>query len=159
MESGSAAVIRQCTQSDLAPLHRMIQETLTTSYREVYPVRAVEFFKSFHREEKIAKRSRTGEVLILEQNGSFLATGCLLRNEILGVFVAPGMQRRGYGKAIMEELEKRAKAHGIEEIHLSVSLPSRKFYESLGYDLFGKESIDVGDGQRLEYWPAQKTLR
>jgi GNAT superfamily N-acetyltransferase len=136
----------------------MIQETMEISYRGIYPARAVQFFKKFHREAKIAERSRTGEVWILEEDGLILATGSLLGSEILGVFVVPDVQRRGYGRAIMNELESRARAKGIPEIHLSISLPSRKFYEGMGYDVLQNESVDVGEGQRLEYWPARKRL-
>jgi hypothetical protein len=41
----------------------------------------------------------------------------------------------------MSDLENRAKAQGISEIILSVSLPSRKFYEKLEYEIFPERSI------------------
>jgi GNAT superfamily N-acetyltransferase len=150
--------IRPFAESDLVPLHRMIQETIETSYRNVYPIRAVQFFKNYHSEKKIAERSRTGEILVLEKNGLILATGSLMGNEILGVFVIPAGQRQGYGKAIMNALEMKAKEKGIAEIELSISLPSRQFYENMGCQVLAKQSIDVGEGQLLDYWPARKKL-
>jgi GNAT superfamily N-acetyltransferase len=158
MEFESATCIRQFVESDLIPLHRMIQETIETSYRNVYPVRAVQFFRKFHCETAIEERSQAGEILVLEQGGTILATGSLLGNEILAVFVSPDLQRNGYGKAIMIELEKRAKSKDIGEIRLSISLPSRPFYENMGYEILEKKSIDMGDGQFLDYWPARKKL-
>ncbi len=158
MRLDSGTRMRPFVQSDLDQLHRMIQETIEKSYGHVYPPRAIRFFKNFHRELKIAERTRTGCVLILEKNGAILATGSLVGNEILGVFVAPEAQGRGYGRAIMNELESNARSKGIFEIHLSISLPSRRFYESMGYEVLEKESADVGEGQRLEFWPARKKL-
>ena len=54
-------------------------------------------------------------------------------------------QKRGLGKALMIELEKRARAGGLLEAELSVSLPSRGFYEKLGY----KTDEVVSMGKRL----------
>jgi hypothetical protein len=58
----------------------------------------------------------------------------------------------------MQELERRAVAKGLTEIELSVSLPSRGFYEILGYQAIEDCDIDVGEGQRLCFWKAKKKL-
>ena len=150
--------VRQFHDSDLIPLHRMICDTIDVSYSGVYPVRAVQFFKEYHSEEKIMERSQAGELLIIERGGFIVATGVLVGNEILGVFVKSSEQGQGYGKTIMSELERRARAKGLSEVVLSVSLPSRKFYEDLEYKVLVKCSLDMGEGQHLDYWPATKTL-
>ena len=151
-------MIRLFRESDLIPLHRMICDTIEASYSTVYPPRAVEFFKEYHSEKRIAERSVVGKILVVEEDDSILATGSLVGAEIAGVFVHPAHQGQGYGKAIMVELERRAKAKGLSEVSLSVSLPSRKFYEHLGYNMLGENALDVGDDQYLNYWPGQKTL-
>lgn len=150
--------VRQFHDSDLTPLHRMICDTIDVSYSGVYPVRAVQFFKGYHSEEKIMERSQSGEVLIIERGGIIVATGALVGNEILGVFVKSSEQGQGYGKVIMSELERRALAKGLPEVVLSVSLPSIEFYRNLEYEVLVKRSLDVGEGQHLDYWPARKTL-
>jgi len=50
------------------------------------------------------------------------------------------------------------KAKGFSEVTLSVSLPSRKFYENLEYEVLAECSLDVGEGHHLDYWPARKIL-
>jgi GNAT superfamily N-acetyltransferase len=151
-------VIRPFREADLVSLHRMINNTIDASYTGVYPDRAVQFFKEYHSKKKIMERSQVGEILMIGRHGSIVATGALVGNEILGVFVKPEDQGQGLGKRIMSELEGRAKEKGFSEIVLSVSLPSRKFYESLEYELFDECSLDVGDGPHLNYWPARKTM-
>jgi N-acetylglutamate synthase-like GNAT family acetyltransferase len=136
----------------------MIQETIDASYSGIYPDRAVQFFKEYHSQKRIMERSQAGEILVIERNGSIVATGALVGNEILGVFVKPEDQGQGYGKTIMSELESRAKAKGISEVILSVSLPSRKFYEHLEYEMFAESSLDMGEDQHLDYWPGRKIL-
>jgi len=136
----------------------MIHHTIEVSYSGVYPPRAVKFFKDYHSQRKIIERSGMGEILVAEQDGSILATGALVGNDIVGVFVHPRFQRQNHGKAIMAELERRAKAKGLSEVVLSVSLPSREFYEHLGYELLAECTLDVGEGQYLNYWPGKKTI-
>ena len=58
----------------------------------------------------------------------------------------------------MRELENEAKARGCTESELSVSLPSRGFYEGLGYEMLEECLIDVGEGQHLDFWKARKPL-
>ena len=86
-------MIRLFREADLAPLRRMICDTIAASYSRVYPPRAVNFFKDHHSERKITERSATGEVLLLERDGFILATGSLVGTEIVGVFVHPDYQR------------------------------------------------------------------
>src|SRR5438128_12565473 len=58
--------IRRFQESDLDQLVRLISETIEISYAEVYPPRAVQFFKEFRSEKKIADRSKTGKTLVVE---------------------------------------------------------------------------------------------
>lgn len=151
-------MVRLFRDSDLDSLRTLIYDTIDASYSGVYPDRAVQFFKEYHSTKRIIERSRAGEIVIIERAGSLIATGALVGNEILGVFVKSDCQGQGYGKRIMSELENRARAQGIFEILLSVSLPSREFYENLEYEILPECSIDVGEGQHLNYWPGRKTL-
>ena len=150
--------IREFRKSDLVTVRRLIHQTIEVCYSGVYPPRAVQFFKEFHSEETIMERHRKGEILVVEQHGNVIATGAIVGSEILGVFVHPEFQHNGYGEALMLELENRAKARGCTKSELSVSLPSRRFYEHLGYNISEECSIDVGEGQHLNFWKASKPL-
>jgi len=62
--------------------------------------------------------------------------------------VDPGHQRKGYGRAIMAEAERRLRAEGCPKINLQVRTSNQAviaFYESLGF------SIDavISMGKRL----------
>ena len=150
--------IRKFRDSDIGALQRLIHETIDISYAEVYPPRAVEFFKEFHAEQKILERSRAGTTLVVEEDGELVGTGSMVDGEIFAVFVHPKCQSGGRGKALMQMLEDQARAEGVEESELSVSLPSLKFYQHLGYEIVEERSRDLGEGQRLDFWAARKTL-
>ena len=158
MSSPAQARIREFRPSDLGPLQRLIHETIRVSYASAYPPRAVAFFQDFHAEDRIAERSRTGSVLVVEEKGALVATGSLVEGEIFAVFVHPDCQRAGLGKALMTALEDRARGSGLCESLLSISLPSKRFYEDLGYEIVQACSKDLGDGQRLDFWKAKKRL-
>lgn len=150
--------IRRFKVSDVRVVRELIHYTIDVSYSPVYPPRAIQFFKDFHSEAKIIERHQKGQILVTENNGKVIGTGSIVGADILGLFVGPGFQQQGHGQSLMQALEKMAIAKGISEVALSVSLPSRRFYESLGYEIIEDCAIDVGEGQRLVYWEAKKTL-
>ncbi len=158
MNQSPQIYIRAFEESDVAALRRLICETIDVSYAPVYPPKALDFFKAFHAEEKVRERAQRGTVLVAEANDAPIATGSLLEGEIFAVFVHPDRQGVGLGKALMERLEEDARTAGVTESVLSVSLPSKRFYEGLGYEIIEERSRDLGDGQCLNFWKAKKRL-
>lgn len=158
MDLPAPATMRDARPADAPALKKLIHETIDTAYAGWYPPRAVAYFKGYHSEEGILERQRSGEVLVIELDGEIVATGTLLDGEILGVFVRAAFQHRGHGEALMRELEQRAKDRGHNQCTLNVSLPSRRFYEQLGYRLGEMLSADMGEGQSLDYWVGTKAL-
>ena len=67
--------------------------------------------------------------------------GCMTAYRILyvsTVFVKADYRRCGYGKALMAELEQRARALGANMIRLDTfDWQGRAFYEALGYEIVG----------------------
>jgi GNAT superfamily N-acetyltransferase len=150
--------MRLFNYSDLAQLNQMIHKTIEYSYSGIYPERAVLFFKKYHSESNILERNLKGAVLVVENDGNLVATGSIVDNEISGVFVEPKNQGMGLGSQIMFELEKRAQKTGFSEVTLSVSIPAKKFYEKLQYEILEDLKIDVGEGQYLKYWQGRKKI-
>ena len=150
--------VRRFRPSDVGSLRHLICETIDVSYSGVYSPRAVAFFKAFHAERKIIERGQVGTLLVAGRDGEIVATGSLVDGEIFAVFVHPDHQQAGLGKALMKALEDRARASGARESVLSVSLPSKRFYQGLGYEIVQECSKDLGDGQRLDFWKARKRL-
>lgn len=79
----------------------------------------------------------------IEENGQIVAglDACITTFKILYVstmFVEEAYRRRGLGKRLMEELEKRAMAMGVNTIRLDTfSWQGKEFYEALGYQVAG----------------------
>jgi GNAT superfamily N-acetyltransferase len=154
--------LRAFAFADLAAAHELIQRTIDSCYRAVYPPRAVAYFKRYHSRENILSRAADGLVLVAEDDDShprlIVATGAVVGTEITGVFVAPEHQGRGFGHLVMDQLESAALVAGHGSVRLSGSLPSRGFYERRGYRFTELLSDDVGEGQWLDHWEAEKPL-
>jgi len=79
----------------------------------------------------------------IEENGQIVAglDACITTFKILYVstmFVEEAYRRRGLGKRLMEEMEKRAMAMGVNTIRLDTfSWQGKEFYEALGYQVAG----------------------
>lgn len=159
MTTSDKTQIRQFQTADADLVKQLIHNTINTSYQLIYPQQAINFFKGFHSLEKIRGRAEKGKTIVLEKNGEIIGTGSVIEGEILGVFVKPACQKQGYGKLLMLELEQIAASKSCSEVSLSVSLPSRQFYERLGYTNFKGCAIEVKNGKFLDYWKASKSLR
>jgi histone acetyltransferase (RNA polymerase elongator complex component) len=151
--------IRMFAKSDLKVVQQLINDTIDISYFSTYPQQALNFFKGFHSVERIMERSQKGKTIVLEKNGKIIGTGSFLNGEILGVFINPNFQHQGYGIQLMLELEQIAIAHNYNKVSLSISLPSREFYEGLGYRISKECSFQVKNGKYLAYWTASKQLQ
>ena len=155
---GGEVKLRRSESADVASIQRLIHATIDSSYSGVYPPRAVRHFKEFHSVDRILERQAAGAVLVAEQDGQIVATGAIVGADISGVFVHAQFQQRGIGGQVMDRLEGDAQLAGRDSVRLDVSLPSKGFYESRGYRLLESCSIDVGGGERLDYWTAEKWL-
>lgn len=144
--------------SDLAALRSLVQKTIDTCYPEFYPKEAVQFFKDWHCDEKILEGAKEGYTILVLKDTRIVGTGTIVGEEIKRVFVDPSFQRCGFGKLIMQKLEERAVSAGIDVIRLDASLPSKAFYDGLGYVTLERAFRDVGNNERLDYYKMEKTL-
>lgn len=68
------------------------------------------------------------------------------------VFVSEEYRRKGYGKMLMDEMEKRAKAFGANMIRLDTfDYQGKDFYDALGYEQVGQYRNDEDDFEEFFY--------
>ena len=143
---------------DADDVWRLIARVIDTSYATVYSPRALDLFRRYHSRASVADRIANGLVLLVEHEGRLVGTGTLLDGVILGVFVSPEGQGGGTGTAIMDALEYEARAIGLTRVELGASLTALDFYIRRGYTLRTKVTMDAGEGEHLDYYPADKVL-
>ncbi len=150
--------LRRFSPGDLEDVSRLVAETIEVSYAKSYPREAIDYFLDYHTVEQISADADRGCTFVIEPADRIVGTGTLLGTTIKRVFVHPSRQRRGYGALLMHALEGEALRCGIRKVDLSASLPSKRFYDGLGYTTECEEYIPVGNGRRLDYYVMVKAL-
>ncbi len=63
-----------------------------------------------------------------------------------------------HGRRIVQHLEETAARAGVETVKLDASLPSKTFYDRLGYVTIEPAFLPVENGRRLDFFRMQRTL-
>jgi GNAT superfamily N-acetyltransferase len=73
------------------------------------------------------------------------------------IYIDPGLQGKGIGKAMIAFIVDRQKALGSRALHLNVNRnnKARLFYEKLGFKIIREEDIDIGGN----YWMNDYVMR
>jgi GNAT superfamily N-acetyltransferase len=64
------------------------------------------------------------------------------------LYVLPGRQGKGLGKAILEFILEGIRPQGATALRLNVNRhnKARQFYEKMGFSVIGEEDVDIGNG-------------
>jgi citrate lyase synthetase len=150
--------IRRFTQVDLPAVKELIDNTIDICYSADYPKEAVQYFKQYHCDKNILKGAADGLTIVLEKNNHIIGIGAIIGNHILRVFVSPKFQKRGLGILIMRKLEDKAISSAVKKVKLDASLPSKKFYDVLGYKTREKTYVKLENDKKLYYYKMDKAL-
>jgi GNAT superfamily N-acetyltransferase len=150
--------LREYRPCDLNSVKGLIHGTIDDCYPPVYPAEAVLFFKAYHSDEAIAARTSQGHTVVLEQHGRIVGTGTLGNDHVSAVFVERSFQGKGLGRRLMRHLEAKARSVGVSCVTLDASLPSKRFYDSLGYFVIDEAVLPVANGKSLRFYRMRKPL-
>lgn len=89
--------------------------------------------------------------LIAELDGTPAGIGALIveRSELRACYVAPEAARRGCGSALVREIERLARDHGLTRLELAGSLNAEPFYAALGYRVRERSVVVLRNGHRM----------
>jgi len=150
--------VRQAEEEDLPSIYRLVQNVVAISYNEIYPVEAIEAFQNHHSEEQIRIDAISGYTVVAEYNSEIVGTGTLYETNIRRIYISPRHQRKGIGRLIVQELEKKALTEKLTTLDLGASLLSRQFWESLGFVVQKEDYVPVRNDQKLHYFLMVKTI-
>ena len=89
--------------------------------------------------------------LIAELEGEAVAIGGLVleRSELRACYVSPKAARRGCGSALVREIERLAREHGLTRLELAGSLNAESFYAAHGYRVRERSEVVLRNGHRM----------
>jgi GNAT superfamily N-acetyltransferase len=151
--------VREFRLADLDSVKELISRTIDVCYNGFYLEEVMNYFDMYNWDGNILKAARDGYIVVVETQGKIIGTGSVIGDTILRVFIDPGYQKQGLGRLIMNELENRAAANGVNILQLRALANARKFYESLGYSIVDRDLVEVDNGRHLEYYQMEKKLK
>lgn len=98
------------------------------------------FRRYFSHRHFMQRREKKVMIFSLEKDGEIWGFYELERSGLLSsLYVHPQAQKKGYGKALLEDAKKKAKVHHILELHLDASVYAEAFYLHQGFQKSGLE--------------------
>lgn len=89
-----------------------------------------------------------GQVLVAELDGRLVGFAAVVGGELDGLFVEPGLWRRGIGSALVNAATHEACKRGLA-LTVIANPHARGFYEKCGFLLEGEAATRFGPGLRM----------
>lgn len=134
----------------------IVKKTIETIYPNYYPKGVVDFFLCHHSDDAIKKAIINGSVYLIQDDHIIVGTGSINEREIKRVFVLPQYQGKGYGTAMMNELEKII-FRNYSEIVVDASLPAYGMYVHRRYVPIEYHRLKTENGHYLCYHVMKKS--
>ncbi len=127
----------------------IVEETIKAVYPHYYPLGAVQFFLSLHKEEQIREALDREDIYLAVVQGRIVGTS-IRRNEICRLFIMPEQQAKGYGSMLMDLLKDKV-FQKYQVVHIDASFPAESMYFKRGYQIKTYEKIETEGGDYLCY--------
>ena len=104
---------------------------------------------------------RDKEFFVAEEDDVILGFGILNQTttEVEAVYVSPKAGRRGVGMKVLQKLEERARALGLQELRLNASLNAVPFYKRAGYLAQAESKYRLSTGVEIACVPMLKLIQ
>ena len=98
--------------------------------------------------------------LVAELDGELVGIGVLVLagSELRACYVVPDVARKGVGSALVAEIERIARHHGLMHLELLSSLTAEPFYRALGYEVGESVEHVLRSGEGMAAIKMQKTF-
>ena len=148
--------IRLINENEYGEVSKMIARSLENSaFAVFYPQCSVEYMKEILNAEGVEQRAKNSHFYVLLEEGSIVGCGAIApydgscdESQLCNIFVDAGKQGKGFGKKIIETLEKDEYFLRAKRIEISASVSAIPFYRKLGYEHKNHDLI-YNDGQFL----------
>ena len=99
--------------------------------------------------------------LLAERDGQPVGLGALVvdNTELRPCYVVREAARTGVGSALVKEMERIARDHGLTHLELHASVNAEPFYTALGYDALELEDHVLRSGLRIAALKMRKNLK
>ena len=135
-------VIRLINEKDFKNVAHMIARSVSNSdFTKFYPKHSIDYIKESLNEEGVKKRASWTHFYVIEEDGHIVACGAIgpyydskTESSLFSIFVDSEYQGKGYGRKIIETLEKDEYFLKATRVEIPASMSAIPFYRKMGYE-------------------------
>lgn len=135
-------IIRLITERDYKNVANMIARSVSnSSYTKFYPQQSIDYIKESLNEEGVKKRASWTHFYVIEKENNIIACGAIgpywdskTESSLFSIFVDGNYQGQGFGRKIIETLEKDEFFKRAKRIEVPASMSAIPFYRKMGYE-------------------------
>lgn len=155
--------IRFATPTDIPVIEQLAEATWSATYSSILSKEQVAYmFDVIYTPEALATQMQQGQqfILLYEQEtpvgfASFSEMDAQLY-KLNKLYLLPSCQGKGFGKRLLEAVEKEVTKRGASDLCLNVNRynKAKEFYERCGYSIYKEDDIAIGP-----YWMNDYVMR
>ena len=134
--------IRLINENDYKSVADMIARSVSSpNYANFYPQKSIDLVKNALDEEGVKKRASWTHFYVIEEDNKIVACGAigpywdsLTESSLFSIFVDEKYQGKGYGRKIIETLEKDEYFTRANRIEIPAAMSAIPFYRKMGYE-------------------------
>jgi ribosomal protein S18 acetylase RimI-like enzyme len=147
--------IRTATPHDLEAIQDIAYKTWPVTYGSILNTESLDYMLNyFYSIDALSAQMNSGQQFFMATfNDSPVGFGSVSRQDqhtfkLNKLYVLPGIQKTGAGKALMDHAFEIAKKSNASHIILNVNRnnPAIGFYQKLGFIILRSEDVDLGNG-------------
>jgi N-acetylglutamate synthase-like GNAT family acetyltransferase len=152
--------IRRARQEDCQAIMCVHVDAVSGIRTSLYTPEEIQAWAAPKKPESYEESIRTKEFFVVEEERVIVAFGVLNQNsaEVEAVYVSPRAGRRGIGLSLLQKLEERAHALGLEELRLNAALNAVPFYKRAGYVAQAESKYRLSTGVEIACIPMVKSV-
>ncbi|QCF27156.1 GNAT family N-acetyltransferase [Hydrocarboniclastica marina] len=125
--------IRNAQPADAGDISRVIIAALRQTNGQDYPQDIIQRIEKSFSPDGISRLMSERKVFVAVIGGDVVGTASLDGQVVRSVFVAPGKQKQGIGKRLMDAVERAARDAGMQILSVPSSITAEAFYARLGF--------------------------
>ena len=135
-------LIRLITEKDYKNVADMIARSVSNSaFTKFYPQQSIDYIKKSLDADGVKKRASWTHFYVIEKDNKIIACGAIgpywdskTESSLFNIFVDENYQGQGFGRKIIETLEKDEYFKRAKRIEVPASMSAIPFYRKMGYE-------------------------
>ncbi len=161
--------IRPATKQDIASIRHIAHETWPVAYAQILAAEQLEYMLGLmYNDAALQEQFDQGHHFFIAEADDNQAIGFAGTSELVPgktwklhkLYVLPGVQKSGAGKALMQAVVAIAKAHHATELSLNVNRnnPAYHYYLKNGFEVAETVDIPIGGGFFMHDYSMKKPI-